>query len=66
MVIAMDHFTPITLKTHVSDPVPLIMFDSGRTDKKDGPLYHEKNAVNVPFFENGREFFKHFLKGKVS
>ena len=66
MIIAMDHFTPISLKTHVSDPVPLIMFDSGQTDKKDGPLYHEKNAVNVPFFENGREFFKHFLKGKVS
>lgn len=64
MVVAMDHFTPISIKTHASDPVPLIMFDSGRTDRKDGSLYHEKNAGNAFFFENGREFFRSFLKGK--
>ncbi len=40
-VITMDHFTPITLRTHTSDPVPTLLYDS--REKIEG--------CNTPFSE---------------
>ncbi len=43
MLILPDHPTPIKLKTHVSDPVPYILYDSDK-DLGSNLTYNEKNA----------------------
>jgi 2,3-bisphosphoglycerate-independent phosphoglycerate mutase len=43
MMILPDHPTPICVRTHTSDPVPYMLYDS--TDKKENSLkYNEKDA----------------------
>lgn len=44
MMILPDHPTPIKLKTHVSDPVPYIIYDS-RKDVENKREYNEKSAA---------------------
>lgn len=39
-----DHPTPITLKTHVSDPVPFVLFTSGRQEQGKRLKYNESDA----------------------
>lgn len=39
-----DHPTPITLKTHVSDPVPFVLFTSGRQEEGKRLKYNESDA----------------------
>lgn len=44
MLIMPDHPTPIHLRTHTSDPVPYLLYDS--TKEREGTLlYHEKDAA---------------------
>ena len=43
MLILPDHPTPICVKTHTSDPVPYLLYDSGKEDKHDW-LYNEAEA----------------------
>ncbi len=44
MMILPDHPTPICVRTHTSDPVPYMLYDS--TDKKENSLkYNEKDAL---------------------
>ena len=43
MQILPDHPTPICVKTHTSDPVPYLLYDSGKEDKHDW-LYNEAEA----------------------
>lgn len=50
MLIMPDHPTPIKLKTHVSDPVPYIIYDSVK-DNGSGLDYNEKNAELTGIFE---------------
>lgn len=61
MMILPDHPTPISLKTHVSDPVPYIIYRSGSVGT--GESYCEKNAEKTGiYFESGEELMKHFLE----
>ncbi len=41
VVVTMDHFTPITLRTHSTDPVPALLYDSRENTK----------GCNLPFCE---------------
>lgn len=62
LAVAMDHYTPISTRTHASLPVPVALFDSGKTGQGCGLAYTEKNgaaADNV--LADGNIFFKHFL-----
>lgn len=43
MLVMPDHPTPIACRTHTSDPVPYMLYDS-RTDRKSGRLYNEEAA----------------------
>ena len=63
MLVLPDHPTPIKLKTHVSDPVPYIIYDSRKS--ADGKLdYTEKNAKQTGIYiDKGHELMEHFLKG---
>ena len=41
-----DHYTPISLKTHTSDPIPFIVYSSEDSDETGSGLsYNEKNAA---------------------
>lgn len=62
MLILPDHPTPISLKTHVSDPVPYVIFDSRKIEGS-GFTYNEKNAEKTGIFiEKGHELMKHFIE----
>lgn len=61
MLILPDHPTPIKLKTHVSDPVPYIIYNSKNKDGS-GLTYNEKNAQSTGvYIDKGHELMKHFI-----
>lgn len=61
MLILPDHPTPISLKTHVSDPVPYVIYDS-RNENGSGLTYNEKNAENTNIYiDKGHNLMKHFI-----
>ena len=62
MLILPDHPTPIKLKTHVSDPVPYIIYDS-RIKSGSGLTYNEDNAKNTGIYvEKGHNLMKYFIE----
>lgn len=44
IVVTMDHFTPLAIRTHTSELVPTLLFDS-RANSGSGRLFTEKEAV---------------------
>ncbi len=50
MLIMPDHPTPIKLKTHVSDPVPYVLYDSREKGVMSGLDYNEKNAADTKLY----------------
>lgn len=62
MLILPDHPTPIKLKTHVSDPVPYIIYDSRKSDGS-GLTYNEENAKKTGIYiDKGHNLMKHFIE----
>ncbi len=62
MLILPDHPTPISLKTHVSDPVPYVIYDS-RKENGSGLTYNEKNAEKTEvYIDKGHDLMKHFIE----
>lgn len=62
MLILPDHPTPIVKKTHVSDPVPYIIYDSTKNEGL-GLVYNEKNAEKTGvYIDLGYELMGKFLK----
>ncbi len=63
MLIMPDHPTPISLKTHVSDPVPYVIYDSRKTDSGSGLSYTEANGRSVNnYVEVGYTLMERFLE----
>ena len=63
LVVAMDHFTPISLQTHSEQAVPVAIYDSREARPGSGLAYSEANGRRGGiFFDNGEEFLNHFLK----
>lgn len=63
MLIMPDHPTPIKLKTHVSDPVPYVIYDSRNTDGGSGLTYTEENAEKTGIYvEEGYTLMNKFLE----
>ena len=44
MLVLPDHPTPICVKTHTSDPVPYVLYDSRNKEEKGGFCYNEAEA----------------------
>lgn len=66
LVATMDHYTPLHLRTHVSWPVPMLLYDS-RSRATDGPAYTEANAARAVEqsgrrFASGADFFRYFVE----
>lgn len=71
ILILPDHPTPLSLRTHTSDPVPFVIFDSEKHGKNgnnanNGNIsgYDEFQAKNSGIFiEKGHELMDYFIKG---
>ncbi len=62
MLIMPDHPTPIKLKTHVSDPVPYVIYDSTSAGGGSGLDYTEENGKKTGIYiEEGYTLMKRFL-----
>ena len=62
MLIMPDHPTPISIRTHTSDPVPYLIYDSTR-QRKTIARYNEKEAASTGNFESeGFRLMERFLK----
>ncbi len=61
-----DHPTPLSLMTHVSDPVPFVLY---RSDKKLSPnakVYTEEAAANTGLYiDRACELVNHMINGKI-
>ncbi len=44
VIVTMDHFTPLALRTHVSDPVPTLLYDSRELQGGSGVNFSEKSC----------------------
>ena len=63
MLILPDHPTPICKKTHVSDPVPYVIYDSTKNSSGSGMTYTEENGKSTGvYIEEGYTLMSHFLK----
>lgn len=63
MLVLPDHPTPIRLKTHVSDPVPYVIYDSASQLERQETAYTEKNAEAAGrFIAEGHSLMAHFLE----
>ena len=61
MLILPDHPTPIAVRTHTSDPVPYMMYDSTNTLSND-IKYNERQAKGTGrIFEKGYELMSYFI-----
>jgi len=45
VVVTMDHYTPLSLRTHVSDPVPTVLYDSREKSAGSGLGFDEKKCT---------------------
>lgn len=64
MIILPDHPTPLALRTHTSDPVPFLIYQSN--DEKDNPngCYDEFAAKDTGlYFPEGYKLMDYFIKG---
>lgn len=63
LVICMDHFTPIHLRTHTADPVPFALYDSRRPEFKKENTYSEENGrKSLLKIDNGEDFMRFVLE----
>ena len=63
MLVLPDHPTPIRCRTHTSDPVPYVLYDSRIREEKNAH-YNEKEAAATGVFQpDGYKLMDEFLKG---
>ena len=59
-----DHPTPLSLRTHTSDPVPFIIYDSTKEINSPASSYDEFEATKTDIFiEDGYKLMDLFIKG---
>jgi len=62
LVVCMDHFTPISLRTHTDNPVPVLLYDSRQQEPASGLSYSEANGEKSDtVLSGGRAFFNKLL-----
>jgi 2,3-bisphosphoglycerate-independent phosphoglycerate mutase len=67
LLILPDHPTPITLKTHSSEPVPFLIFSAADKEKpsRAGQSFDEASASGTGvFLEKGHELMGKFMRGE--
>lgn len=46
VIVTMDHYTPLSLRTHVSDPVPTLLYDSREQSAGSGQVFSEASCTS--------------------
>jgi 2,3-bisphosphoglycerate-independent phosphoglycerate mutase len=63
LVVAMDHFTPLAIRTHDRLPVPVAIYDSNGDYAASGLGYSEKSAGGAGvFYASGADFFDRLMR----
>jgi len=63
LVVCMDHFTPISIRTHLDKPVPVLLYDSRQQGPESGLSYSEANGEKSNrLLSSGRDFFNKLLQ----
>lgn len=63
VLIVPDHRTPISIRTHSADPVPFVLYDSGKETELDlEKSFNEEAGERGKFFQNGYELADFFFK----
>ena len=62
MLILPDHPTPICVKTHTSNPVPYLLYDSRRQESHDWKYNEEEAMVGGKLVEKGHELMGYLLE----
>lgn len=60
LAVTMDHYTPLSIRTHSEPPVPLFVYDSRLAAS--GVPYSERNAAAAPLLATGRDFLALLLE----
>lgn len=64
MLIMPDHPTPVRVRTHVSDPVPYLLYDSTRQEEHDWH-YNEREASEKGLVkEHGWDLMTYLFRGE--
>ena len=63
MLVLPDHPTPIRCRTHTSDPVPYVLYDSTVQQKKTAHYNEKEAAATGNFLPDGYLLMDEFLKG---
>ena len=64
ILVVPDHRTPVSLRTHSPEPVPFVLYDSGKDiEFSDEKKYGEKYAENGRYFGSGVELADYFFAG---
>ena len=64
IMILPDHPTPLSLRTHTSDPVPFVIYDSTNTKENEVNSYDEYTASQTGvFIDKGHKLMDYFLSG---
>ncbi len=53
MLVLPDHPTPVRLRTHTGNPVPYLLYDSTRQERKIAEYNEEEAAATGEFEPNG-------------
>ncbi len=63
-VVTMDHFTPIAMRSHTTDPVPTLLYDSTEANSGSNLTFCEKSTNNnsgLEILQNGHELINKLL-----
>ena len=61
-----DHATPTEVRTHTSEPVPFVIFDSRSVKRNEGVSYDESISLirDRMIVEDGHRLMDYFIKGE--
>jgi len=64
MIILPDHPTPLSLRTHTSEPVPFLIYQSNNEKENLNSAYNEITAKETGlYFPEGYKLMDYFIKG---
>lgn len=67
ILVTPDHPTPLSLKTHVSDPVPYIIYRSNDEKENQFTTYNEETASQSGiYYDYSVDLINHFIKDAIS
>ena len=63
LLVLPDHPTPLSIRTHISDPVPYLLYRSSQERESGVVLFDEENAAKTGvFIEKGHTLMNRFLQ----